>query len=244
VLKALLSIVVLSTLLIGCGNDENGIPFRQPQGSEDVPQSVENRLESLEDGKTTVSTKSSQNIKEETIGLNIDITHRDTKRGDIRVTVSYSEGAGTCSQALYHVKDFSLSNIISKTKIEGFGEITCSTFNKSTKRCDYLFVKITQTPSSILAASGSSSTGSVIPAAVYAIMKNLSSNPMSDNFIPSRTDRDNYLQIPEGTNDYQYCMKPQQVTQEASDVTYIIDPTSDITGDYDYDGYDFGNGYF
>lgn len=245
-LKALLSFVALSALLTGCAKDESGIPFLHPQGSEATPQTVENRLASFEDGKANVSTKSSQNIKEETLGLNVEIFHVDSAKADVKVTVSFSEGAGTCSQAQYYVKDFLLSKIQSKTKIEGFGDMVCQTYNKSTKRCDYLFVKITQTPSSLLSVAGNSVSGSLIPAAVYVIMKNVGTNTKVDHFIPSRTDRDNYLQVPEGANDFQYCAKPQQIIPQASDVTYIVDPTGDLTGDdyYEYNGYNFGNGFF
>ncbi len=244
--KALLSIIALSALLTGCAKDENGIPFLHPQGSEATPQTVENRLAAFEDGKSSVSTKSSQNIKEETLGLNVEINHIDSTKADIKVTVSFSEGAGTCSQAQYYVKDFLLSKIQTKTRIEGFGDMVCQTYNKDTKRCDYLFVKITQTPSSLLSAIGSSASGSLILAAVYVIMKNVGTNPKADHFIPSRTDRDNYLQVPEGTDDFQYCAKPQLIIPQASDVTYIVDPSGDVSGDdyYDYNGYNYGNGFY
>ncbi len=251
--KTIITLIAISGLLVACGNDENSIPYKASIKTNVLPQSLEEKALSLsQQGKSLVSSVSSRNIKHETIGVNLDITNKNTDAPEIKVTVSYSQSPGTCSQALYRGAEAfdsnSLATLGRKIEIEEFGNIQCMVYDKKNKRCDFLFVMITQTPSSVVADKDAlSRDDGMVPAAVFLVMENMSGSSNSDQFVPAQFQVDNFLKIPRNETEYQFCMKPQQIIQNTSDILYPIDPTGDLDEDYYYEdyynNYDFGGFY-
>ncbi len=234
-------------ILVGCGNQEDGIPFRAPQGSNPLPEEFEARADAFY-AKTsaqhaqTLNSSSSRAIRRETIGINVDIRYKDQERSkaDVTVTLSFAETADSCSQAIYRSYDVNttiFSRPDSKFMIEDFGEAKCFRFNSSTKKCDYLYLTMTQTPSSVVSSTG------LVRGAVPVILKNIQG---TDSYIPTIADNDSLLQVPAYANDFQYCLKPVQTIQSAADVIFMIDSTSLIGNDDDFDlPYNYiGNGFF
>lgn len=251
--KTILTLIAISSLLTACGNDENSIPFQTPQNTNALLQSLEQKAMSLsQQGKSQGSSISSQNIKHETIGLNIDITNKNADVPEIKVTVSYSQSSGTCSQALYRgakaLESRSLLSLGKIIEVEEFGRIQCMKYDQKNKRCDYLFVMIQKTPSSVVSDRHPlADDDGHVPAAVFLTMENKSQDSNSDHFVPAQLNVDGFLKIPKNETDYQFCMKPQQIIETTSDILYPIDPTGDLDEDYYYEdyynNYDFGGFY-
>jgi uncharacterized lipoprotein YehR (DUF1307 family) len=245
VLKNLVLVSLLGAAFTGCGQSEDSIPYKGGQGSSKMPKELNERIAFLSKSVVNTSTSSSRAIRQETIGLNIDINYTDKNRENaaVMVTVSYSQAAGTCSQAIYKAKDV----VTTKWKdlsiiadFEDFGTAQCIDFKEG--RCKYLFLTITQTPSSLANAKSG-----IIPAAVFVVMENKSTSPMVDKFIPMISENEKLLQVPQSEKDFQYCMKPQQLLIEDSmDVLYVVDPLSGLDlNQYNIrNDFDFSNGFF
>jgi uncharacterized lipoprotein NlpE involved in copper resistance len=247
VLKNGLILILASVMLIGCGNQEDGIPFRAPQGSNPAPEGDPERIDWFlaKTSSSLMNSASSRAIRRETIGLNLDVRYKDQEKSkaDVVVTVSFSESADNCSQAIYRSYDVNTMNFHkpgSKFTIEDFGEASCFRFNDKTKRCDFIYLTITQTPSSIVSSTG------LIRGAVPVILENISKNPSQETFIPTIAKNEAFLQVPKPTNDFQYCIKPVQTIQSAADVIFMIDPNSLYDSDEYYNRpYNYtGNGFF
>jgi hypothetical protein len=250
VLKNGLILILTSVILVGCGNQEDGIPFRAPQGSNPLPEEFNARADEMYKRSTStasqaVNSSSSRAIRRETIGINLDIRYKDQEKSkaDVVVTVSFSETADNCSQAVYRSYDVNTTIFKqpdSKFTIEEFGEAKCFRFNDKTKSCEYLYLTMTQTPSSIVSSTG------LIRGAVPVILERISQSNGAESFIPTIADNDVFLQVPDYAGDFQYCMKPVQTIQSAADIIFMIDPTSLYdTDDYYNRPYNYtGNGFF
>jgi uncharacterized lipoprotein NlpE involved in copper resistance len=247
VLKNGLILILASVILIGCGNQEDGIPFRAPQGSKPAPEGDPERIDWFlaKTNSSLMNSTSSRAIRRETIGLNLDLRYKDQEKSkaDITVTVSFSETADNCSQAIYRSYDVNTTIFDKpgmKFTIEDFGEASCFRFNDKTKRCDFIYLTITQTPSSVVSSTG------LIRGAVPVILENISQSNGVESFIPTIAKNEAFLQVPDYAGDFQYCMKPVQTIQSAVDVIFIIDPTSLYeTDDYYNRPYNYtGNGFF
>ncbi|MBY0386393.1 hypothetical protein K2X05_14655, partial [bacterium] len=143
VLKNLLLLSLFGVAFTGCGQKEDSIPYKAPQGAEPLPKGLLPKIDVLSKNPTNTSTSSSRAIRQETIGLNVDInyTSKDRKKADISVIVSYSEAPGTCSQAIYKTKDVDtiiLDKPEKKIKFEGFGTAQCLEIENGI--CKYLFL--------------------------------------------------------------------------------------------------------
>lgn len=249
VFKNLILLALFGAAFTGCGQNEDSIPYKAPQGSAKVPESLEGRIDFFTKSKTNTSTSSSRAIRQETIGLNLDINYVDKNRekASMKVTVSYSQAAETCSQAIYknsNVDTAKFDNPTYITEFENFGTAQCMKMIDGV--CKYLLLTITETPSS-LASMTATNQGKIIPAAVYVVMENKSASPLLDKFIPMISDNTNLLQAPKPEKDFQYCMKPQQLLVEDSmDVLYVMDPLSGLDlNQYNIrNDFDFSNGFF
>ncbi len=249
-LKNGLILILASVILIGCGNQEDGIPFRAPQGSNPAPEEDPARTDwflakTSSSFSTVMNSTSSRAIRRETIGINLDIRYKDEEKSkaDVVVTVSFSESADNCSQAIYRSYDVNtkiFDQPDSKFTVEDFGEAKCFRFNDKTKRCDFIYLTITQTPSSVVSSTG------LIRGAVPVILENISQNDGVEKFIPTIAENEAFLQVPDYAGDFQYCMKPVQTIQSAADVIFMIDPTSLYDSDEYYNRpYNYtGNGFF
>jgi hypothetical protein len=251
VLKNGLILILTSVILMGCGNQEDGIPFKAPQGAKPAPEGDPERttffLERTESsfGVSAMNSSSSRAIRRETIGINLDIIYKDQEKSkaDVTVKVSFSENADSCSQAIYQSLDVNAANFENdryKFTIENFGEARCYRFNASTKKCEYLYLTITQTPSSIVSSSG------LVRGAVPVLLENISQAGNVEAFIPTISEDEAFLQVPTSTNDFQYCLQPVQTFQSSSDINFIIDPVSLYDSDEFYvSPYRYlGNGFF
>jgi hypothetical protein len=239
-MKSILSLLLLG-LIVACGNDENATPFIGKQRINFAPDSIFAKAELWsQEGKSLISTPSSRFIREETIGVNIDTVPRAQNKIDVKISVSYSGSVdiNQCSLAEYHIKDVSKKVFNSKVTVEGFGKVKCLQQEKNGTRCQYLYVQITQTPSSVF----SEQTQQMVPASVFLIMENISTDPNKDSFIPTIVNRDGFLDFPKNENNY--CRKPQQILREASEIIYPIDPTSDLADEPPSNYYDFSNSFF
>ncbi|MBY0385711.1 hypothetical protein K2X05_11195, partial [bacterium] len=99
-----------------------------------------------------------------------------------------------------------------------------------------------QTPSSLANAKSG-----IIPASVFAVLKNKSTSPAVDKFIPMISENEKLLQLPQSEKDFQYCIKPQVLLVEDSmNVLYVMDPTSGLDlNQYNIrNDFDFRNGFF
>ena len=249
-LKNGIVLILASVILIGCGNQEEGIPFRAPQGSKPVPEGQEERVDFFlskteTDYRSVISSSSSRAIRRETIGINLDIryTNKEKSKADVVAKVSFAETADSCSQAIYSSTDVNTTifkNPNSKFTIEGFGEAKCFRFNESTKKCELLYLTITQTPSSIVSSTG------LVRGAVPVILENIAQSGSVETFIPTLPEDDAFLEVPEYANDFQYCLKPVQTIQSAADVIFMIDTSSLYDSDDYYNRpYNYiGNGFF
>ncbi len=249
-LKNGLILIIASVILIGCGNQEDGIPFRAPQGSNPLPEEFNARADemykrSTSNASQTVNSTSSRAIRRETIGINLDMNYKNQEKtkADVVVTVSFSETADNCSQAVYRSYDVDtkiFKQEDSLFKIEDFGEAKCFRFNDKTKKCEYLYLTITQTPSSVVSSTG------LVRASVAVILENKSQSDGVERYIPTVADNEVFLQVPDYAVDFQYCMKPIQTIQSAADIIFMIDPTSLYDSDeYFNRPYKYtGNGFF
>ncbi len=249
-LKNGIILILTSAILMGCGNQEDGIPFRAPQGSNPLPEEFNARANELLKRSTsnmsqTLSSTSSRAIRRETIGINLDIRYKDEEKSkaDIVATVSFAETADSCSQAIYRSYDVDASRFKNPGYmfiIEDFAEAKCFRFNETTKRCEHLYLTIIQSPSSVVSSSG------LVRGAVPVILENIAQNGNTEAFIPTIAENDAFLQVPDYANDFQYCLKPVQTIQSAADVIFMIDPTSLYdTDDYHERPYGYtGNGFF
>lgn len=249
VLKNLLLLSLVGVVFTGCGQKEDSIPYQAPQGSAKVPEGLEGRIDFFTKSALNTTSSSSRAIRKETIGLNLDINYADKKRekASMMVVVSYSQAAGTCSQAIYknsNVDTTQFDNPKYMTEFENFGTAQCMKMIDGI--CKYLLVTITATPSS-LASMTATNEEKIIPAAVYVVMENKSTSPLLDKFIPMISDNEKLLQVPYSEKDFQYCVKPQQLLVEDSmDVLYVIDPLSGLDlNQYNIrNDFDFRNGFF
>jgi hypothetical protein len=246
--------MIASAVLLGCGNKEDAIPFIGPQGSKPAPKGLEQGMNYYYSNITAKSaylnTSSSRAIRRETIGLNLDVRYKDKNqsKADVVATVSFTEGAESCSQAIYRSDNIDAAKFKDSRysfKIEGFAEARCLQFNEDTNKCEYLYLTITQTPSSIV--SNSQSGNGLVRATVPVLMENIAHRNGADAYIPTIAEDSQFLQVPEHKNDFQYCLQPTRIIQAESDVIFIIDPTSFYQDSEDHSTrpYNYtGNGFF
>lgn len=219
-LRSIILSFIAITSLVGCGQDQNSIPFKAPQGSKYGPQSLEKTLNSFVEGKA-LNTMSTKEISHETIGLNVDVSRQD-KKAVIRLY--YSQEASSCSMVEYQIENFSSFN-----SINNFGTLRCA--QSSQNRCQVLVAKIVQSPSSVVKQDG------IQPGEVYVALENVSKDNSTDRFIPMiYPGLQAYLQLPRGESDFQVCLKPDRID-------YIVDPTGDLSPDNGFKYDDYYNNY-